>query len=216
MFYVCYFYASHSFTFSFVNQLQTAENTIFLLTENIFHNGLDGTMILYVTNGTLFPSLGLWSKVVHLRGNMLVPCQTQALSELQLSASCVYTAAEQETTAAQQETTAAQQETTAAQQDTTAAQQDTTAAQQETTAAQQETTAAQQDTTAAEQDTTAAEQETTAAQQETTAAQQETTAAQQETTAAQQETTAAQRVSWNYCNQKERLLHFLKTSNFIM
>ena len=35
------------FTFGFVHQLQTAENTIFLLMEIIFHSGLDGTMILY-------------------------------------------------------------------------------------------------------------------------------------------------------------------------
>jgi hypothetical protein len=33
--------------FCFVPQLQTAENTTFLVMENIFHRGLDGTMILY-------------------------------------------------------------------------------------------------------------------------------------------------------------------------
>ena len=36
-----------SFTFGFVHQLQTAENTILLVMENIFHSVLDGTMILY-------------------------------------------------------------------------------------------------------------------------------------------------------------------------
>ena len=37
--------------FGFVHQLQTAENTIFLVMENIFHSGLDGTMILYSMPG---------------------------------------------------------------------------------------------------------------------------------------------------------------------
>ena len=50
---MCYFYASRSevtflsFTFAFVHQLQKAENTVFLDVENIFHSGLDGTMILH-------------------------------------------------------------------------------------------------------------------------------------------------------------------------
>jgi hypothetical protein len=35
------------FTFGFVHQLQTAENTIFWFMENIFCGGLDGTLILY-------------------------------------------------------------------------------------------------------------------------------------------------------------------------
>ena len=53
LFYVCYFYASCSevlflsFTFGFVHQLQTAENTTLLVMGNIFHSGLDGRMILY-------------------------------------------------------------------------------------------------------------------------------------------------------------------------
>lgn len=38
-----YFFAS----FTFVHKLQTAENTLFLDMENIFHSGLDGTMFLY-------------------------------------------------------------------------------------------------------------------------------------------------------------------------
>jgi hypothetical protein len=53
---VHYFYASpllsfapESFTISFVHQLQTAENTIRLDMENIFHSGVDGTMFLYTT-----------------------------------------------------------------------------------------------------------------------------------------------------------------------
>jgi hypothetical protein len=51
--YMCYFYSPllsfvfASFTFSFVNQLQTAYNTVVLVMENIFHSGLDGTVILY-------------------------------------------------------------------------------------------------------------------------------------------------------------------------
>jgi hypothetical protein len=36
-----------SFTFSFVHQIQTADNTIFMVIENIFHSSLDSTMILY-------------------------------------------------------------------------------------------------------------------------------------------------------------------------
>jgi hypothetical protein len=36
-----------SFTFGFVQQLQTAETTIFLVKENILHSGLDGTIFLY-------------------------------------------------------------------------------------------------------------------------------------------------------------------------
>ena len=36
-----------SFTFNFVHQPQTAENTIFLIMENIFYSGLDGTVILH-------------------------------------------------------------------------------------------------------------------------------------------------------------------------
>jgi hypothetical protein len=36
-----------SFAFGFAHQLQTAKNTMFVVIENIFHNGLDGTMILY-------------------------------------------------------------------------------------------------------------------------------------------------------------------------
>jgi hypothetical protein len=40
-------FTSAYFTFSFVHQFQTAEYTIFLVMENIFHSGLDGTMILY-------------------------------------------------------------------------------------------------------------------------------------------------------------------------
>ena len=34
-----------SFTFGFVHELQTPENTIFLVIENVFNRGLDGTMI---------------------------------------------------------------------------------------------------------------------------------------------------------------------------
>jgi hypothetical protein len=37
-----------SLTFSFVHQLQKAENTIFWVIENIFHSGLDVKMILYI------------------------------------------------------------------------------------------------------------------------------------------------------------------------
>ena len=50
MFYVHYFYASHEVSFLrllisfFLHQLQTAENKIFLVIENIFNSGLDGTM----------------------------------------------------------------------------------------------------------------------------------------------------------------------------
>ena len=54
MFYVCYFYASCSYILFLClllsvlyTQLQTAETTIFLVAENIFHSGLDGTIILY-------------------------------------------------------------------------------------------------------------------------------------------------------------------------
>ena len=42
-------YLFASFTFGFVHQLQTAGNTTFLVMENIFHSGLDDTMILYTT-----------------------------------------------------------------------------------------------------------------------------------------------------------------------
>jgi hypothetical protein len=38
-----------SLNFSFAHQLQTAENTIFLDIENIFHSSLGGTMSLYTT-----------------------------------------------------------------------------------------------------------------------------------------------------------------------
>jgi hypothetical protein len=51
LFYVCYFPFSflvlEFFAFGFVHQLQTAESTIFLVIENIFHPGFDGTMLLY-------------------------------------------------------------------------------------------------------------------------------------------------------------------------
>jgi hypothetical protein len=57
---VHYFYAScddilifASLTFSFVHQLQKAENTIFLVIENIFHSSLDGTMIFYTIHTLL-------------------------------------------------------------------------------------------------------------------------------------------------------------------
>jgi hypothetical protein len=35
-----------SFTFGFEDQLQTSGNTIYLVIENIFHSGLDGTMLV--------------------------------------------------------------------------------------------------------------------------------------------------------------------------
>lgn len=34
-------------TFGFVQQVQTADTTMFLVMENIFYSGLDGTMIVY-------------------------------------------------------------------------------------------------------------------------------------------------------------------------
>ena len=42
-----HYFVFTSFTFVFVHHLQTAETVIFLVKENIFHSGLDGTIILY-------------------------------------------------------------------------------------------------------------------------------------------------------------------------
>jgi hypothetical protein len=42
--FLCFTILNIIFAFGFVHQLQTAENTIFLV---IFHRGLDGTMIIY-------------------------------------------------------------------------------------------------------------------------------------------------------------------------
>jgi hypothetical protein len=38
-----------SFTFGFVHEFLTAENTIFLVMVNIFYSGFDGTMIFYTS-----------------------------------------------------------------------------------------------------------------------------------------------------------------------
>jgi hypothetical protein len=45
--YPCLSFGFASFTLAFVHQLQTAENTIFWVKDNIFYSGLDGTMIRY-------------------------------------------------------------------------------------------------------------------------------------------------------------------------
>ena len=53
LFYVPYCYGSCalflSLTLGFVHQIQTAEKTILLVMETIFHSTLDGTMILNTT-----------------------------------------------------------------------------------------------------------------------------------------------------------------------
>ena len=52
-----------SFTFGFLQWLETAENTIFLIKENISNSGLDGTMILYTILARFATLTEIWRTI---------------------------------------------------------------------------------------------------------------------------------------------------------